>query len=160
MYKNSEILAAVINKFAEPIITQFAGSKMSSMAWYQVTENFVKKWLPVSSNYQLYQDLSVFINGGTAKLLQPVLEQYLSKIPDDMIPVMAHSIVDSALANGEINFAEGRLQFEKEDLLELKKLLNYNLPLPKKDEYQVIMSMPEKEVTNGTETSTDKQQIK
>lgn len=130
------------------------------MAWYQVTENFVKKWLPVSSNYQLYQDLSVFINGGAAKLLQPVLEQYLSKIPDDMIPVMAHSIVDSALANGEINFAEGRLQFEKEDLLELKKLLNYNLPLPKKDEYQVIMSMPEKEVTNGTETSTDKQQIK
>ena len=40
---------------------------------------------------------------------------------------------------------EGRLKFDMNDLRELKNLLDYNLPLAKKDEYEVITSKKKEE---------------
>lgn len=153
-YSNSEILAAVLNRFIQPIVQQFTAQKMSSMPFMQMIDNKVKSWGLVSTSWSLSSELAPFIEPVTRQALTPVIKNYLSSIPDDAIPAMAHSLVDKGLEQGGISLMEGRLQLERADLEELKKLLNYNLPLSGKEAYQVITEEP----NNGTATSTDSQQ--
>lgn len=136
-YTNSQILAAVLNHFAQPLIKDFASLKISQLGGFQMAENMIKKWLPVSPNYSLMNDISFAIQGATDKAIIPILNKYLSKVPDELIPTLAHSIVDEALEKGKLEFMDGKIIFEKEDLTELKKLLDYNLPLEKNSEYTV-----------------------
>lgn len=161
-YSNADILAAIINKFAQPIVVQFAQAKASSFPVVNMIENKVKSWGIVSQNWSLVSELSPMIEPITGSVVKPMIKQYLSQIPDASIPAMAHGLVDKALENGGLSLIEGRLQFEKEDLIELKKLLNYNLPLVKQDEYEVLLSPPkqESEVENGTEDTANKQSAK
>lgn len=154
-YKNSEILAAVLNKFLQPLVQQFAATKMSSIPFMQIAENKVKSWGIVSPNWSLTNELMPFIEPVTRQALTPMIKSYLSNIPDESIPQMIHSIVDKGLEQGGISLMEGRLQIDNNDLQELKKLLNYNLPLVANNEYEVKFS---EETNNGTETSTDSQQ--
>lgn len=144
-YSNSDILAAVLNKFLQPIVVQFAQAKMSAFPFVQAIENKVKASGWVSSNWSLTQELSPLIEPVSGSLVKPMIKQYLSNVPDEAIPEMAHGLIDKAIQNGGLNFMEGRLKFDMNDLKELKQLLNYNLPLNKTDEYQVITSMPENE---------------
>lgn len=146
-YSNSDILAAIINKFAQPIVVQFAQAKASTLPMVNMIENKVKSWGIVSQNWSMVNELSPMIEPITGSLVKPMIKQYLSQIPDDAIPAMAHGLVDKALENGGLSLMEGRLQFEKDDLVELKKLLNWNLPLVKEEEYQVVMSEPKEEIT-------------
>lgn len=146
-YSNSDILAAIINKFAQPIVVQFAQAKASTLPMVSIIENKVKSWGIVSQNWSMVNELSPMIEPITGSLVKPIIKQYLSQIPDDAIPAMAHGLVDKALENGSLSLMEGRLQFEKEDLIELKKLLDWNLPLVKEEEYQVVMSDSKEEIT-------------
>lgn len=148
-YTNSEILAAVLNRFMQPLVQQFASQKMSSMPFMQMIENKVKSWGFVSPSWSLSSELAPFIEPVTRQSLTPIIKNYLSNIPDDAIPAMVHSLVDKGIEQGGINFMEGRLQIEKSDLEELKKLLNYNMPLPKEEGYQVITE----DINNGTENT-------
>lgn len=161
-YSNSEILAAVVNRFVQPIVIQFTQAKASTLPFVQMIENKVKSWGIVSPNWNLTSELSPIIESTTGELVKPLLKQYLSNIPDDAIPQMAHSIVDNALKNGSLNFMEGKIQIEKSDLEELKKLLDWNLPIKGKNEYQVITSEPDKEMEadDGTDATEDKQPLK
>lgn len=136
-YTNSQILASVLNYFAQPIIKDFVGQKIVQTGGYQMVENTIKKWLPVSPNYSLMNDISFAIHGASDKAIVPILNKYLSSIPDDIIPSMAHSIVDSALASGKYEFVDGKLEFTREDILNLKALLDDNLPLRNEDNYVV-----------------------
>lgn len=156
-YSNSDILAAIINKFAQPIVVQFAQAKASTLPMVNMIENKVKSWGIVSQNWSMVNELSPMIEPITGSLVKPIIKQYLSQIPDDAIPTMAHGLVDKALENGGLSLMEGRLQFEKEDLVELKKLLDYNLPLAKQEEYEVLLSPPkqESEVSNGATATTN-----
>lgn len=146
-YSNSDILAAIINKFVQPIVVQFAQAKASTLPMVNMIENKIKSWGIVSQNWSMVNELSPMIEPITGSLVKPMIKQYLSQIPDDAIPAMAHGLVDKALENGGLSLMEGRLQFEKEDLVELKKLLDWNLPLVKEKEYQVVMSEPKEEIT-------------
>lgn len=146
-YSNSEILASVLNKYIQPVIVQFSQAKMSSFPLVQTIENKVKSTGFVSQNWSLTQELSPLIEPISGSLVKPMIKQYLSNVPDESIPAMAHGLVDKALENGGLSLMEGRLQFEKDDLVELKKLLNWNLPLVKEEEYQVVMSEPKEEIT-------------
>ena len=146
-YSNSDILAAIINKFAQPIVVQFAQAKASTLPMVSMIENKIKSWGIVSQNWSMVNELSPMIEPITGSLVKPMIKQYLSQIPDDAIPAMAHGLVNKALENGGLSLMEGRLQFEKEDLIELKKLLDWNLPLVKEEEYQVVMSDSKEEIT-------------
>lgn len=146
-YSNSEILASVLNKYIQPVIVQFSQAKMSSFPLVQTIENKVKSTGFVSQNWSLAQELSPLIEPISGSLVKPMIKQYLSTVPDAAIPEMAHSIVDKAIANGGLSLMEGRVQFEVEDLQELKKMLDWNLPLKKEPEYQVVMSEPKEEIT-------------
>lgn len=155
-YSNSDILAAILNKFLQPIVVQFAQAKMSAFPFVQTIENKVKASGWVSSNWSLTQELSPLIEPISGSLVKPMIRQYLSSVPDDAIPEMAHGLVDKAIQNGGLNLMEGRLKFDTSDLQELKNLLNYNLPISKENEYEVLMSPPNKEsdVSDGTAATT------
>lgn len=139
-YTNSQILSAVLNKWLQPVILQFSQAKMSSLPFVQAVENKVKSIGFVSPNWSLTQELAPLIEPVTNSVVQPMIGKYLSNVPDEAIPAMAHGIVDKAIANGKLELMEGRLIFDREDLTNLKNLLDYNLPLKKETEYVVKTS--------------------
>lgn len=145
-YTNSQILAAVLNRFIQPVVTQFAQMKLGSMPFVQMIETKLKNTGWVSNNWSLTQEISPMIEPVTGNIVKPFINKYLSNIPDEAIPNVAHAIVDKALEKGSLEILEGKLILDKHDLEELKKLLEYNLPLDKTKEYDVITSPPETKV--------------
>lgn len=142
-YTNSQILAAVLNKWLQPVVLQLSQAKMASFPFIQALENKVKNIGFVSPNWSLTKELAPMIEPITNSIVQPMLNRYLANVPDEAIPEMAHGIIDKAIANGSLELMEGKLIFDKEDLVELKKLLEYNLPLDKQEGYVVKTSINE-----------------
>lgn len=139
-YTNSQILAAVLNKWLQPVVLQFSQVKMASLPFVQAIENKVKSTGFVSPNWSLTQELAPMIEPVTNSIMQPMLNRYLANVPDEAIPEMAHNIVDKAISAGKLELMEGKLIFEKKDLDDLKRLLDYNLPLTRSEEYPVKTS--------------------
>lgn len=139
-YTNSQILAAVLNKWAQPVVAQLAQEKFSSLPAINAIDNKVRSMGWVSPNWSIARELSPMIEPITRSITQPFLSRYLSSIPDEAIPAMAHSIVDKALENKELVLLDGRIVLEMADLEELKKLLNYNLPMNQTEGYTVVTS--------------------
>lgn len=142
-YTNSQILSAVLNKWLQPVVLQLSQVKMSSFPFVQAIETKVKNTGWVSPNWSLTRELAPMIEPITNSIVQPMLNKYIASVPDEAIPTMAHSIVDKALTDGKLELMEGKLIFDKDDLTELKNLLNYNLPLGQTEGYTVITSNPE-----------------
>ena len=137
MYSNAQILAAVVNKWAQPIIGQLIAGKVGSIPALGMAENWVKNLGIVSPNYSIVKDLMPIVGGASEIVVQPMLSRYLSMVDDATLPAMAHGIVDKAIENGELSLAEGFLTFEENDLKRLKRLLELNLPLEKSECYTV-----------------------
>lgn len=142
MYTNAQILSAVINKWAQPLVRTLLSSRVQSFGFLQNLEVKVKSTGWVSPNWTIMQDLAPIMEGITASLISPILNKYLSMIDDASIPRMAHDIVDEALKQGKLSFMDGKVILETEDLIELKQLLNYNLPIPDESGYKVITEEP------------------
>lgn len=139
-YTNSQILAAVLNKWMQPAILQLSQTKLSSFSFVQAIENKVRSTGFVSPSWSLTKELSPMIEPITNSIVQPMLSRYIANVPDEAIPAMAHGVVDKALENGSLELMEGKIVFEKQDLEELKKLLEYNLPLEQESGYVVKTS--------------------
>lgn len=137
MYSNAQILAAVVNKWAQPFIGQLIAGKVGSIPALGMAENWVKNLGIVSPNYSIVKDLMPIVGGASEIVVQPMLSRYLSMVDDATLPAMAHGIVDKAIENGELSLAEGFLTFEENDLKRLKRLLELNLPLEKSECYTV-----------------------
>lgn len=142
-YTNSQILSAVLNKWLQPVVLQLSQAKLSTFPFIQALENKAKSTGWVSPNWSIMSELSPLVEPITNSIMQPMLNKYISSVPDEAIPSMAHSIVDKALADGKLELMEGKLIFDKEDLTELKNLLNYNLPLNNTEVYTVLTSAVE-----------------
>lgn len=147
-YTNSQILAAVLNRWLQPVVLQLSQAKMSSFPIVQAIENKVKNIGFVSPNWSLTQELAPIIEPITNSIVQPMLNRYLSNVPDEAIPAMAHNIIDKAISDGKLELMEGKVIFDKEDLQDLKNLLDYNLPLKNNEEYKVITSPQEVKTDN------------
>jgi hypothetical protein len=107
-------------------------------------ENKIKSTGWVSPMWSLAEELSPITENITTSMLSPLLSQYISRMPDEAIPQMAHDIVDGAIKNGSLSLFEGKIEFEKDDLVELKTLLKYNLPIGEcKQGYEVKMEQPQ-----------------
>ena len=137
MFSNAQILSAVLNKWAQPLIKTLLSGKFQSIGFVQGIENKVRSMGWVSPNWSLTAELSPIMEGVTGSIITPVLNKYLSSLEDASIPQMAHDIVDNALKNGKIELLEGKIIIEREDLENLKKLLNYNLPFKEEEIYHV-----------------------
>lgn len=137
MHTNSQILAAVVSQWMQPLIGSFVGSKVGNIPMLGAAENWVKNLGIVSQNYSIMKDLMPIIGGASDVIIVPMLSKYLSMVDDASLPAMAHGIVDKAIENGELSLAEGFITFEEQDLKRLKRLLELNLPLTKDDMYIV-----------------------
>lgn len=138
MITNAQKLSAVLTTWINPVVQQFAAGRMSTLPFVQLIENKVKASGWVSPAWSLASEISPLLNNVSSALVQPLLQRYISSVPDEQLPKMAHRIVDEAIKQGSLSLMEGRVVFEKEDLEELKQLLNYNLPLSQEEEYEVI----------------------
>lgn len=143
MFSNRQKLAAVLAKWGQPAIQGLIGSKINSLPLIANIEAKIKSTGFVSPMYSLGGDLSKLVMGGiSAPLIEPFLNKALANVPDDMIPVLAHSFVENAIKNGSMVIFEGNIELEREDLEELQKLLRYNLPINPMDNYQVLTEEP------------------
>lgn len=125
---NAKILSAVLNKWAQPLIGVFIGGNIQSIPFVQGLQNKIRAMGWVSPNWSIMSELSPLMEGVTGIVIAPMINQYLSKMDDEAIPKMAHSIVDEALKHGELSLFEGKVVFEEADLRNLKRLLELNLP--------------------------------
>lgn len=128
MYNNANILAAVLNKWAQPLVGTFLSAHMQSFPLVQGIQNKIRAMGWVGPNWSLFSELSPIMEGISGNLIAPIISKYISQVDDALIPKMAHSIVDNALANGELRLFEGKIIFEAEDLRSLKRLLELNMP--------------------------------
>lgn len=141
-YSNRQILAAVLNKWAQPALRQLAGQRLSSLPFMANIEAKIKQTGWVSPMWNLGGEISPLVQGLSSSIVEPLLVKYLQGVPDDALPQLAHGIVNDAIKNGGLTLFEGTVEFEVEDLEELKKLLRYNLPIVEYSAYEVITEEP------------------
>ena len=137
MATNAAILSAVVSKWAQPIILTFAEQHLSSLPFVQAINNKVISMGWVSSSWSITKELSPIMEGLTSSLAAPILGKYLAGMDDASIPMMAHGIVDAAIDAGELSLFDGKIIVELEDLEELKKYLNWNLPIAESEKIKV-----------------------
>lgn len=147
-YTNSQILSAVLSKFLQPLVQLYGGGWLSSLPAVKMLENKVKSIGIVSSNWSLTKEAAPLIEGVSGSVITPLLNRQISKLDDAQVPVIAHSIVDSALKNGRLELFEGVVEIDESDLKELKRLLDINLPLAKVDTY-IVKDVEDKEVEDA-----------
>lgn len=138
MATNAEILSAIVNKWAQPLITTFINEHVQSMPFVQGVQNKVRSMGWVSAKWTLLGELSPIMESLSGSIIAPYLNKYLSQLDDASIPKMAHSIVDNALNNGEMVLFEGKVTLEESDLRTLKRLLELNLPYDKSEDVTII----------------------
>lgn len=128
-YTNAQKLAAVLNRWAAPLIGTLLQQNIGMMPIISNIEQKVRQSGWVSPQWSVMKELTPLMGNVTSFIIEPMLTRYLSGVPDESIPRMAHAIVDDALKKGQLSLLEGKISFDANDLTELKKYLNCNLPL-------------------------------
>lgn len=151
-HSNYQILSAVLAKWGQPLAEALVGGKLMQLPLLANIEAKIKSTGWVSPMWSMSKEISPLLGNVSSKMLEPLIANYLKGVPDAMIPQLAHSIVDNAIANEGLTLFEGNIEIELEDLKELKKLLRYNLPIVTTDDYEVKtepMPQGEQDVANS-----------
>jgi hypothetical protein len=135
--KNHQILAAVLNKWAQPLVGEFVNRGVQNLPVLQALQNKVRTMGWTSPQWTLASELGGVMEGITGSLVVPMLNRYLSQLDDESLPQMAHQIVDQAMKQGHLTLFEGNIIFDEADLKHLKRLLELNLPLDESTIYKV-----------------------
>ncbi len=143
MFSNAQKLAAVLNKWAQPAIQGLIGQRLGQLPFMANIDAKLRSTGWVSPMWSLSSEISPLLDGLSSSLVEPMLSRYLQGIPDEAIPGLAHKVVEDAIKNGGLSLFEGKIEFELEDLEELKMLLRYNLPAQEKtNTYEVLTKEP------------------
>ena len=143
MYSNAQKLAAVLNKWAQPAIQGLLGTRLGQLPFIANIDAKLRSTGWVSPMWSISKEISPLLDGLSSSLVEPMLARYLQGIPDEAIPELAHKVVEDAIRNGGLSLFEGKVEFETDDLEELRTLLRYNLPVPEKTgSYEVLTGEP------------------
>lgn len=143
MYSNAQKLAAVLNKWAQPAIQGLLGTRLGQLPFIANIDAKLRSTGWVSPMWSISKEISPLLDGLSSSLIEPMLARYLQGIPDEAIPELAHKVVEDAIRNGGLSLFEGKVEFETDDLEELRMLLRYNLPVPEKTgSYEVLTEEP------------------
>lgn len=143
MFSNAQKLAAVLNKWAQPAIQGLLGSRLGQLPFIANIDAKLRSTGWVSPMWSLSKEIAPLMDGLSSSLVEPMLARYLQGIPDSAIPELAHKVVDDAIKVGSLSLFEGKVEFEKDDLEELKMLLQYNLPINvSANSYDVLTEEP------------------
>lgn len=149
MYSNAQILAAIINRVGQPIIQHFVGMKLHNSPVAGMVENWIRNTGIAGPEWNLASGLMPFMEPVSGAVIEPFLANFISNVPDPMIPSMAHSIIDKAIKNGGMSFGNGMIELTMDDLTQIKKLLNANMP------YSPMQPCVLKEEIEKTETGKE-----
>lgn len=138
MFTNSQKLAAVVNYWLQPAISQIASSKVVELPFVKNLESLIIGTGMVSAGYRIGSDIGPMIKPVVNALVQPMLENYFSGVPDAAIPELARSVVAELVKKGEYSILNGLVIFDKNDLNELGNLIEKNLPLESGEKYELI----------------------
>ena len=143
MYSNAQKLEAVLNKWAQPDIPGLLGTRLGQLPFIANIDAELRSTGWVSPMWSISKEISPLLDGLSSSLVEPMLARYLQGIPDEAIPELAHKVVEDAIRNGGLSLFEGKVEFETDDLEELRTLLRYNLPVPEKTgSYEVLTEEP------------------
>ena len=143
MYSNAQKLAAVLNKWAQPAIQGLLGTRLGQLPFIANIDAKLRSTGWVSPMWSISKEISPLLDGWSSSVVEPMLARYLQGIPDEAIPELAHKVVEDAIRNGGLSLFEGKVEFETDDLEELRTLLRYNLPVPEKTgSYDVLTEEP------------------
>ena len=143
MFSNAQKLAAVLNKWAQPAIQGLLGTRLGQLPFIANIDAKLRSTGWVSPMWSISKEISPLLDGLSSSLVEPMLARYLQGIPDEAIPELAHKVVEDAIRNGGLSLFEGKVEFETDDLEELRTLLRYNLPVPEKTgSYDVLTEEP------------------
>ena len=143
MYSNAQKLAAVLNKWAQPAIQGLLGTRLGQLPFIENIDAKLRSTVCVIHMWSISKEISPLLDGLSSSLVEPMLARYLQGIPDEAIPELAHKVVEDAIRNGGLSLFEGKVEFETDDLEELRTLLRYNLPVPEKTgSYEVLTEEP------------------
>lgn len=150
---NAEILTAVLLKWGEPVIPALMSKTLAGVSATMLpVEKFLKSVGLVGGGWTIGGEINSLAAIGGTKVIRPYLEKFVSKMPDELIPEIAHEYVDSAIQAGSLSILDNYFSFDRNDLVELKKYLDCNLPYQKPEEY--VVKIPQ------TQTQQQTQQIK
>lgn len=129
-YSNADILAAVLAKWSQPIISAMAQDKAMRLPFLSNIEAKMKASGWVSNRWSISSEISPFVEQFTQAMAAPLIKKAIADLPDDAIPAFAFGIVDKAISVGTMEILDGRIKFSKEDLEQLRRLLELNMALP------------------------------
>ena len=142
MYTNAQILSAILSTFLQPVVNNISSSYLKKIPFLGSVENKIKSMGFASPNWSLSDELAPFSEVISSSMIEPMLNKYISNVPDESLPKIAHSLVDKAISNGELRILDGYITLDMNDLTRLKNLLNWNLPITETDTYKVITEQP------------------
>lgn len=129
-YSNAYILAAVVTEWCRPAVGQIATSQITRFVpgLLDVQQQLMNARI-VGNSYKITNEIQPFVSNAVDVLLQPMLEKYFSRMPDEQIPQLAHAFVNTAMEQPSFCILDGLVSFDQNDLQELKHLLDLNLPI-------------------------------
>ncbi|MEE1004893.1 MAG: hypothetical protein UH685_06105 [Bacteroidaceae bacterium] len=140
MYTNAQKLAAVLSTWARPAIAELAAGRLTQLPFMKSVQAMLVSSGIVGQTYNIGNELKPFASNIVNAMFTPLLVSYMSRVPDDTLPALAHSIVDTAMEQPMFSILDGLVEFSQDDMLELKDLLDKNLPIEPaaKINYEVI----------------------
>ena len=128
MATNAKIMAAIVNKMAQPAVMAYASDILASNGFVQMLENKVKSMGIVSQQWRIINEIAPFGEVVSGAMVVPMLTSLMAGIDDDAIPQIARDFVKVAKEQGQISLLEGKIIFDKHDIAEMERLIEANLP--------------------------------
>lgn len=104
--------------------TAILRTKMGSFPFVQMIETKLKSTGFVKPGWSLAAELSPIMQNVSGTIIEPVINRYISQVPDDALPEMAHKIVDDAIKNGGLSLMDGKVILKRKTWRSLKPCLN------------------------------------
>lgn len=137
-FTNAQKLAAIISEWARPAISQIASSKITSMGWVKSLQGSIMSLGLVGNDYNIAADIQPLLNPVVSAIVEPMLVEQFSKLPDQVIPQVARSIIDAVSKNGSLSLLNGLIVLEAQDIDELQDLVEKNLPCGNVEHYNIV----------------------
>lgn len=140
-YSNADKLTAVLSHWLKPmgeaVGKRLLGNRLSGI------DTWIKGVFPVSQDYSIMNDLSFLMKPSVDMLMSPAISKMLAEsgVADEAIPEWAHKLTcemhKEVQRSGSITMFDA-ITLNESDVAELKGLLERNLPMPAKEEYQLV----------------------
>lgn len=127
MATNAQIMAAIVNKVAQPIVMMYMSELLSTNGFVQMVENKVRSMGIVSQQWRLVNELAPFGEVISGAMVVPFLSQLMTGV-DEQLPGIARDFIKTAKAKGQVSLLEGKIILDAHDIAEMERLIENNLP--------------------------------